>query len=279
MKIGFIGQGFIGRNMADDFERRGYTVVRYALEPEYASNQKLIAECGIVFIAVPTPTTPRGFDYSTVEDVLSLVGDGKIAVIKSTILPGTTAKLQKKNPNKVVLFSPEFLSKKTAREDTENPICNILGLSVENSEQRDAAQTVMDLLPKNKNNFIISAEAAELFKYVHNVHGFVRIVLSNLYYDLSQAFGVNWEDIKQIIEIDPMMSPYYNDPIHQGGRGAGGCCFIKDFAAFKEMYTNIMNEDELGKSILSALERKNLALLNTSNKNRSYIEEVYGEGI
>ncbi len=30
MKIGFIGQGWIGKNYADDFEHRGYRVVRYS---------------------------------------------------------------------------------------------------------------------------------------------------------------------------------------------------------------------------------------------------------
>ena len=57
-KIGFIGQGFIGKNYADDFERRGFEVIRYALEEPYRANKEKIRECDIVFIAVPTPTTP-----------------------------------------------------------------------------------------------------------------------------------------------------------------------------------------------------------------------------
>ena len=64
--IGFIGQGFIGKNYADDFEQRNYKVVRYALEGTYAGNKDRIKECDIVFIAVPTPTTPEGFDLSIV---------------------------------------------------------------------------------------------------------------------------------------------------------------------------------------------------------------------
>ena len=45
MKIGFIGQGWIGKNYADNFEARGYEVVRYSLEPEYAGNQEKIKDC------------------------------------------------------------------------------------------------------------------------------------------------------------------------------------------------------------------------------------------
>jgi 3-hydroxyisobutyrate dehydrogenase-like beta-hydroxyacid dehydrogenase len=38
MKIGFIGQGFIGRNYADNFEKRGFDIVRYAKEKPYDGN-------------------------------------------------------------------------------------------------------------------------------------------------------------------------------------------------------------------------------------------------
>ena len=126
--IGFIGQGFVGGNYADDFEKRGYEVVRYALEPQYVENKDKIKTCDIVFVCVPTPTTPKGFDYSIVADGLKLVGKGKIAVIKSTMLPGTTKELQKKNPNIVVLCSPEFLSVATAAHDAANPFSNIVGM-------------------------------------------------------------------------------------------------------------------------------------------------------
>src|SRR5690348_15329082 len=103
--IGFIGQGWIGKNYADDFEHRGYTTVRYGLEPEYAQNKDRIADCDIVLIAVPTPTTRDGFNPSIVRSVLHLVGKGKTALIKSTLLPGTTEELQKEFPDIIILNS------------------------------------------------------------------------------------------------------------------------------------------------------------------------------
>ena len=109
LQIGFIGQGFIGKHLADDFAERGFTIVRYALEPEFADNKDAIKDCDIVFIAVSTPTTPTGFDARILEAVLPLVGAGKTAVIKSTMLPGTTLRLQNQFPDIVVLHSPEFL--------------------------------------------------------------------------------------------------------------------------------------------------------------------------
>ncbi len=96
--IGFIGQGFIGKNMADDFSDRGYQVVRYD-KNHNSSNRNKIKECDFVFIAVPTPSTPDGFDDSILQEVLALVGEDKTAIIKSTIKIGTTEKLQKLYPN------------------------------------------------------------------------------------------------------------------------------------------------------------------------------------
>ena len=65
--IGFIGQGWIGKNYADDFEDRGYKVVRYDLE-KYKMNKSKIKTCDIVFIAIPTPSTiKKGQDYVDVD--------------------------------------------------------------------------------------------------------------------------------------------------------------------------------------------------------------------
>ena len=40
--IGFIGQGWIGKHYADDFEQRGFNVVRYAKESPYDKNKEKI---------------------------------------------------------------------------------------------------------------------------------------------------------------------------------------------------------------------------------------------
>ena len=50
--IGFIGQGWIGKHYADDFEKRGYKTVRYSLEEPYINNREKVKTCDIVFIAV-----------------------------------------------------------------------------------------------------------------------------------------------------------------------------------------------------------------------------------
>ena len=115
--IGLIGQGWVGKNMADAIEELGHDVVRYSLEEPFVRNKDKIKQCDIVFIAVWTPTTPSGFDDSIVREVVQLVGVGKIAVIKSTMLPGTTESIQQQYPDRIVLFSPEFLRQASAADD------------------------------------------------------------------------------------------------------------------------------------------------------------------
>ncbi len=279
MKIGFIGQGFVGKNIANDIESRGYTVVRYALEAEYVGNREAIKECDIVFIAVPTPSTPEGFDYGIVERNLSLVQQGGVVVVKSTLIPGTTKTLQDKFPHLVILFSPEFLCEATAAYDAAHPIFNIIGLSYDSAAHRKSAEQVMRILPQSDHNFIIRAHAAELFKYTHNIHGYFRVMLSNILYDTASAVGADWADMKLIMDIDPMMSPYYNAPVHKGGRGAGGNCFVKDMAAFRALYEAECGTDTKGLAILTAMEAKNLELLRATGKSADIVAGVYGKPI
>ncbi len=276
MKIGFIGQGYVGKNMADDFEARSYSTVRYSLEPAYAGNKDVIGACDVIFVAVPTPSTPEGFDYSIVKNAISLVRSGASVVIKSTLLPGTTESLQREYPDRTILFSPEFLCEATAAHDAAHPIFNIIGTTEDSDVQKKAAEEVMALLPLSKNQFFTTATSAEIFKYAHNIQGYMRVILSNLLYDVSSGLGTDWEQIKQMMDVDPMMSPYYNSPIHKTGRGAGGHCFIKDMAAFRMLYAQVCEDDTEGLSVLTSMERKNLGLLKGSNKDQDLVEGVYG---
>lgn len=275
MTIGFIGQGFVGKSYADDFEKRGFSVVRYSLEEPYVRNRDQIRGCDIVFIAVPTPTLPSGFDYSIVSGVLSLVGKGKVAVIRSTLLPGTTEKLQSAFPSLVILHAPEFLSEVTAAQEAQSPIMNIIGYPTDSDAHRAAADAVLAMLPASNFSKVMSAKEAELIKYTHNVHGVLRVVYANLVFDLAEKLGCNWETVQSAMDADPMLSPYYNKPVHKSGRGAGGNCFVKDFAAFRQLYADMIR-DPKSLAVFTAIEAKNLALLQESNKSQDLVRGVYG---
>ena len=277
-KIGFIGQGWIGKNYADNFEERGLEVVRYALEEPYAKNKEKIADCDIVFIAVPTPTVPEGFNDSVVRTVVKLVGAGKTAVIKSTIIPGTTESVQAENPDIFVLHSPEFLSENTAALEAMKPFSNIVGLPEKSEKHMQAAQEVLNVLPSAPFSLICTSTESEIIKYVHNCAGYVQIIFFNLLYDFAKKMDADWEIIEKAISADPFIPNRYASPIHKSGRGAGGHCFIKDFAAFKKMYQSL-TLDQKGISVLKAIEDKNIDLLLSSHKDLDLLSGVYGDDI
>jgi nucleotide sugar dehydrogenase len=273
--IGFVGQGYVGKNYADDFESRGYKTIRYSLEEPYRNNKEKIKSCDIVFVAVPTPSTPKGFDVSIVDAALSLVGKGAIAVIKSTITPGSTRALQKKHKNIMVLFCPEFLSVATAKYDVENPFLNCVGIPQESPRFRKAAELVLSVLRKANENFVCKSDEAELVKYAHNISGYMQILTFNLVYDFADTLGANWSPIQRAVESDPLINNRYANPVHKGGRGAGGFCFIKDMAAFAQSYEKIVG-DKNGAELLRAAQKKNLALLVKSDKDLDLLSGVYG---
>ncbi|MFA5029350.1 MAG: hypothetical protein WC518_01205 [Patescibacteria group bacterium] len=275
-KIGFIGQGWIGKNYADDLEARGYEVVRYSLEEPFVNNKEKIKDCNIVFIAVPTPTTSAGFDDAIVRSAVKLVGSGQSAVIKSTILPGTTQSIQAENPGIFVFHSPEFLSVSTAYEDSHHPQRNIVGIPVDNEEYRNRAREILSVLPTADFSLITDAREAELFKYLRNCFFYTKVIYMNLLYDLAKNLGCRWETLREIMANDPWIGSMHIDPVHKSGRGAGGECFIKDFAAFRKFYQAKVS-DSVADEIFKSLEDKNRELLIKSNKDLNLLKGVYGE--
>jgi len=283
--VGYVGQGFIGKNYADELEGRGFPVVRYSLEEPYRKNKDTIKDCDIVFIAVPTPTTPTGFDDAIVRQAVSLVGDGKVAVIKSTMLPGMTEAIQKQFPKKVVMHSPEFLREATAAYDAAHPDRNIIGMCTDTPEVRALAQKVISILPPAPFELVCSAVEAEFIKYAGNNWLYIKVVYVNILYDFVKRLGGSYEAVRDAFAADPRMGRSHLDPIHQSGhggppgRGAGGHCFIKDFAAFRQMYEKTFPEDAHGIKVLKAMEEKNVKLLRDTHKDLDLLEGVYGKSI
>ncbi len=282
--IGFVGQGWIGKNYADDFEKRGYKTVRFALEEPYRANKEKLKDCPIVFVAVPTPTTPKGFDDGIVRNALTNLAPGTTAVIKSTLVPGTITSIQKQFPKLFVMHSPEFLSRGTAAYDAAHPLINIVGIPKNTDAYKERAKAVIAVLPKSSSK-IVSAETAELFKYVHNTSLFARSIYMNILYDLSQKLGVKWSDIKEMIIEDPMIAlqdpviaKWHIEPNHSTGRGVGGDCHIKDFETFSRLFKSLVN-DPVGVAMIDAMKKKNISLLLESKKDLDLLEGVYGKKI
>jgi len=276
--IGFVGQGFVGKATADNFEARGYSVIRYALEEPYRKNKHKIKEADIVFVAVPTPTTPQGFVAHFVEEAISLARPRAIVVVKSTVVPGTTKRLQKKFPKVTLLSNPEFLSANTAREDTDHPFTNVVGLPVNDTKHKKAAALIQSIIPKAPFKLTCSSDEAEIYKYSHNVSGFTQILTFNLMYDMAKHLGADWAKVQRAIEADPLICNRYANPVHKSGRGAGGACFIKDFAAFAQLHHKLIGHSHAS-AFMKAAEKHNIALLTETNKDINLLKSVYGDAV
>ncbi|MBY0539728.1 hypothetical protein K2P56_04885 [Patescibacteria group bacterium] len=288
MKLGFIGQGWIGKNLADHYADRGFTCVRYALTPEFEKNKFAIAECDVVFIAVPTPTTPEGFDDSILRSVMGLIGKGKIAVIKSTVLPGTTDSIQKENPDIKVFHVPEFLREVAVKQDIDYPDRNIVGIPsdfFDDTEFQKAAKQLIEILPYAPFESVCKASEAELSKYGGNNFLYTKVVFMNVLYDIANTVGASYDVVARNMRADPRIGFSHMQPVHQynhmqttqSGRGAGGHCFIKDFVAFRRLYEKMLPRDEEGIALLKAFEAKNNKLLRKTQKDLDLLDGVYGK--
>ena len=278
-KIGFIGQGFVGGNLADNYEGRGYKemMVRYDLSPKYVGNKSEIRKCDLVFIAVPTPSTPEGFDDSILFNAIASTSPGTVIVIKSTVPPEIIRDVQYFYADRIIMLCPEFLTEATARFDTDKPERNMIGIAnIQVPELIEKAQAVVDTLPVAPYNKICTYEEASLAKYAGNCFFVLKNMFFNVLYDLAESYGADWETLHDMIIHDNRINQDHTNVLHKGGRGAGGHCLIKDFAAFNGMVKKHLPEDKLSKRLVDDIVKKNIDLLKASGKDKDLLEGVYG---
>jgi len=227
-KIGIVGIGVVGGAMGKALKG----AVLYDKYKKIGDIDK-INSCDIIIVCVPTPYNKKmGCDISAVEDVFSIIKGNKIIVIKSTVLPGTTEKMQEKYPKHKILFSPEFLVAKTANKDACFPDRQIVGYT---KRSANAAKSVLELLPKAPYERIIPANEAEMVKYFGNAFLASKVVFANQIYDLCEKLGINYNTVKECAGQDKRIGLSHLDIFHDGGRGYGGHCFPKDVGAFVKL--------------------------------------------
>lgn len=259
--IGVVGSGFVGGSLATVFGELGFTVHSFDKSKRHSpiaipagSLKELVTACesygakfsGVYFICLPTPMQEDGSaDLTIVEGTLRELAElpGKrIAVVKSTVPPGSTQAWNKTFKDKLpVVFSPEFLREASALEDTRNQTRIVLG------GPRPAINKVKQLFESAFPSTPIiktSSSVAEMVKYVTNIHLAVKVSLANEFYKLCLALDEKGGDIDydKVVEYalfddrlgkshwkvpGPMPSDDTGEPV----LGWGGSCFIKDLHA------------------------------------------------
>ncbi|MEK9912915.1 MAG: hypothetical protein VW580_03230 [Flavobacteriaceae bacterium] len=127
-KLGVIGNGFVGEAISFAFSSIAEMYI-YDIDPSRSLNDlESVHKCDYVFVCVPTPMHLDGSqDLSYVEGVFEMATKKPVYIIKSTVLPGTTENLKKIYPNFNIIFSPEFLTERTAKLDMLTQSRIILG--------------------------------------------------------------------------------------------------------------------------------------------------------
>ena len=248
LKIGIIGVGMVGKTLEKYFKRQGIKLFLYDKYKKLGS-VKEINQAEIIFICVPTPFDKKKnyFDLSCVEDALSKIRGKKIIVIKSTLLPGTTQKLQNKHPQHKFLFNPEFLSEATADEDFQNPDRQIIGYT---EKSKDIAKDVLAVLPRAPYEKIMPASEAEMVKYFNNTFNAVKVIFANQIYDLCQALNLNYDNIMEIAAKSKfILTDSHLHIWHKGYRGYGGKCLPKDMKSLIRFAESLGVELKLHKVI------------------------------
>ncbi len=229
-KVGVIGNGFVGEAISFAFSSISNIYI-YDIDPSKCLNDiESVHNCDFVFVCVPTPMYEDGSqDLSYVESAFKKATDGPVYILKSTVLPGTTERLTKKYPNIKIIFSPEFLTERTAKLDMLTQSRIILGGELSLTEK---AKTLFNQRFKIKNIIQTDSKTAELTKYMNNTFFATKVSIMNEFKMLCDKIGANWEDaLRGFVSDGRIGDSHLNVPGHDGKLGYGGTCFPKDVNA------------------------------------------------
>ena len=237
-KIGIVGNGFVGSAVRYGFSPSvgcDAEVKVYDKDPN-KSTDKLsdVIKSDIIFLSVPTPSNLDGsMNIDIVDRALTDIDEhstNAVILLRSTVVPGTTKKLQDKYPNLRLVFNPEFLTERSANFDFINQDRVILGGDINDVE-------VAEDLFKSRFGSTLSIlktnyETAELIKYMTNTFFATKISFLNDMKLIADKSGVIWEDaVDGFIRDGRVGHSHLNVPGHDGKYGFGGSCFPKDIQA------------------------------------------------
>jgi len=249
MKIGIIGNGFVGK-ATHQLNCHDIDILAYDINPDFCQPKNLqlvdLKTCEIIFVSVPTPMSTDGSCHlgivkSVLSDLEKINYEGFI-VLRSTVPVGTSDMLK-------CYFMPEFLTEKNFIQDFINNKDWIFGLEGLD-EEKDAKfklniTQLFDLAFKHdrikyNNLHFLTNKEAEMIKMFRNCYLATKVSFCNEIYDFCNAMNVDYENVRRIATIDDRIGESHTVvPGHDGRRGFGGTCFPKDTASLKyEMKKN-----------------------------------------
>ncbi len=235
--IGIIGQGYVGSAIKHVINE-SFNVSTYDKFIKEKSThhvlKELVYDTDIIFLCLPTPMNEDGTCHTDiVEETLTQINScvnkesqKKIVVIKSTVPPGTSQKLQTINNNIDIIYNPEFLREASFIEDFRNQKFIILG----GSEEVCANLSAFYKSLFNKIKIIVTNySTAEMTKNLINTFLATKVSFANEMKLLCDQIGIEFSDVIDIAKNDDRIgSSHWDVPGHDGKLGFGGSCFPKD---------------------------------------------------
>ena len=236
MKIGIVGQGYVGTAIKIGFD--SYydleTYDKFDSSKSTCNLKRLVDICDVIFVCVPTPMDKDGSCHTgIVEEVISEINQysnkSQIVVIKSTVSPGTTERMNKKYKKVSVIFNPEFLTEANFIEDFKNQTRIILGGTRKGTNK--LRQVYSKVFPKAH---IIKTHStiAELVKYMTNSYLATKVSFANEMYEICEKFDMDYDKVVEYATLDERLGvTHWSVPGPDGELGYGGHCLPKDINA------------------------------------------------
>lgn len=272
MSIGIIGQGFVGNAIYQKFKKYFEVNTYDLIESKCNSSEQETLDNDIVFICLPTPMKRDGrCETSIVEKAVKRCvefGVTKTVVIKSTIPPGTTARINSLYPNLDVVFNPEFLTEANAVEDFNNQNRIILG------GPRPSTTKLKTLYRKVFTEAHIvktGSTHAEMVKYITNAFLATKVSFANEIYEICNGLGLDYDKVIEYATFDKRLgNSHWAVPGPDGDFGFGGHCFPKDLSVLLRIAEDLDSTD----NVISAVEQTNYKV----RKNRDW-EKMKGRAV
>jgi len=239
MKIGIVGQGYVGTAVREVFSKH-YKTNTFDLNGDCTCKtlHELVNVSDIIFVCVPTPMKKDGScDTSIVEGVIKDINDfvstnlksDVIVAIKSTVPPGTTNRLNKECKNISVIFNPEFLTEANFIDDFKNQNRIIVGGERPSTTK---LRQVYSLVFPNVKIVKTGSITAEMVKYFTNTFLATKVSFANEMKMICDRLNIDYDKVVEYSTYDERLGKsHWAVPGPDGKLGFGGSCFPKDINA------------------------------------------------
>lgn len=251
--IGIIGYGIVGKATAELFKKSNQvdSVLKYdkfATTHNTGTLEDVLTKSTFLFLCLPTPffKDSERIDLESFEEILELINKdfpGKTVVIKSTVVPGTTAKWAEVYTNTNLVFCPEFLTEANYLHDVKNPDRLIVG---SNSQElnKSVVRLHVGLFNSCPKVFMCGSTEAELAKYASNCFLATKVMFANEMSKVADHFGVSWNSqVAKLVSSDPRIGESHFSVSKE--KGFSGKCFPKDMIALLGLMEDLNIESEL----------------------------------